>query len=143
MRELDQLEGLLQRLDEGEPRDRPTTFDYDSVSARFHEVRRALEAEFRTDLRFETGAKIQDAAFHSYVALPSPLGPASVRFSNFGDLTSIWSDEKTVPPEILVRAIGVLERHGYVYVPFSLLERPFTQDDPNIRDWWTRFFDYV
>ena len=141
MRDVDKLWKLLMDLDAQEPRECATNFDHAESISRFHKVREALETEFQTQLPYESGPAIQDAAFHSWVALPSPKGPASVRFSNFDALVAVWGDDETVPTDLLERAVGVLERHGYTFVPFSLLKQP--HEEPDIPDWWARFFEYV
>jgi hypothetical protein len=96
--------------------------------------------------RVETGSHIQDASFHSHVCLPVGNGHfALIRFSNFGDLVTVSDDE--LVPEMTMRVVrGLISRHGYIYVPATVLAEPYTGTNPGvtgIRSWWIRYFDWV
>jgi hypothetical protein len=94
-------------------------------------------------LELETGSLIQDASFHSQILLPS--NPPRIRFSNFGDMVSV-RDEKSVSPGFLAVIRRLCEQFGYVYIPEEVLKQPYTGKNPGvrgIRNWWTRYFDWV
>ena len=137
---------ILERHDDPRRWEYPVGFDYGATTRRFTEFAEALSSALGVPLRSETGSLIQDASFHSQIFLPLGEGRhAVIRFSNFGDMATLSEDEP-VPPELLKAVVGLLERHGYVYVPASVLAQPYTGRNTGvtgIRDWWIRYFDWV
>jgi hypothetical protein len=60
------------------------------------------------------------------------------------------NDDDGLPPDLLVRIQATLERYGYVYMPYALLEKPYPGVNPDvnpdvtgIETWWIRYFDWV
>jgi hypothetical protein len=40
----------------------------------------------------------------------------------------------------------LFEQHGYVYMPATILEQPYTGNNPGVTgipNWWIRYFDWV
>ena len=141
---------LLQKHDDPRRWESPIRFDYESATRRFAAFTEVLSAvlglPLGLPLNSETRSHIQDASFHSqiYVRLDAERNALS-RFSNFGDLATVSEDEP-IPEEILKTIVGLLEKHGYIYVPASILDQPYTGKNPGvtgIRNWWIRFFDWV
>jgi hypothetical protein len=140
---------LLQRHDDPKHCEHPPGFDYKMAERRFAKFAEALSSALGVPLKSETGAKIQDASFHSQIYLP--LGEeryALIRFSNFGDMATVGtvSEDESVPAALMKTVVELLEKHGYVYVPASVLDRPYTGRIPGelgIGTWWIRYFDWL
>ncbi len=137
---------LLQRHDDPQRWEFPNGFDYDAATVRSAMFADALAVALGQPLRLESGSDIQDASFHSQIYLP--LGKerfALIRFSNFGDMVTVSEDEP-VSNELIQMVVDLMKKHDYMYVPSSVLEQPYTGKNSGvtgIRDWWTRFFDWV
>jgi hypothetical protein len=137
---------LIERYDDPAHWDYPLGFDYKAATGRFVKFVEALSSALNTPLNSETGSAIQDASFHSQIFLPlDKKRHALIRFSNFGDMTTVSEDEP-VPEALLKVVVELLVTHGYVYIPASVLEQPYTGKNPGvtgIRNWWIRYFDWV
>lgn len=142
---------LLRRHDDPTHWDLPDNFDYESARARVEKFAAALASAFGflrrlgsgQHLELETGSLIQDASFHSQILIPIPQ--PGIRFSNFGDMVSVW-DEKSVSPELLQTIRNLCDQLGYVYVPEDILKQPYTGSNPGVSgipDWWTRYFNWL
>jgi len=137
---------LLHRHDDPNRWEYPRGFDYAAATRRFTEFTEALRSALGVSLKSESGSAIQDASFHSQIF--PPFGEerhTAIRFSNFGDMATI-SEEVPVPPELVKVVIALLEKLGYVYVPASVLDQPYTGKNPGVtgmRTWWIRYFDWV
>jgi hypothetical protein len=142
---MDYLE-LLRRHDHPTHWEHPPGFDYRAATERFARFVDELSAELGAAPRVETGVHIQDASFHGQVFLPPPGGrQALIRFSNFGDMATV-SDDESVPEATLAAVLGLLGKHGYVYVPGAVLAQPYTGSNPGVTGidtWWIRYFDWV
>ncbi|REK10777.1 MAG: hypothetical protein DWQ37_15140 [Planctomycetota bacterium] len=138
--------GLLEQYDDPQRWDYPEGFDYDAASMRFADFVDALSDALGQALKTESGSCIQDASFHSQIYLPLDKQRfALIVFSNFGDMVT-FSEDEPIPVDLKETVMNLLKRHEYVYVPSSVLERPYTGKNPGvtgIRDWWTRYFDWV
>ena len=138
---MEELESSLLQFDDPIP-----GFAYRESIARFRAVAKELSNELGAELRTETETHIQDASFHSQIYLPGGwFGHHLIRFSNFGEMVSI-NDDDGLPPDLLERIQAILKRHGYVYMPYALLEQPYTGVNPGvtgIETWWIRYFDWV
>jgi hypothetical protein len=94
--------------------------------------------------------QVQDASFFCDVGGYREVQPRMfypvilVRFSAFGHLVTITSDD-VVAPSTIASLITALGDAGFTYVPADELDEPYTGRNPNIRDasWWIRFFDYL
>jgi hypothetical protein len=137
---------LLRRHDHSTQWEYPPGFDYLAATGRFARFVEELCAKLGVALRSETGARIQDASFHSQVFLPLPGDQhALIRFSNFGDMAAISDDEPVAEPT-MAAVVGLLAKHGYVYVPANVLAQPYTGSNPGVTGidtWWIRYFDWV
>src|SRR5262249_41171153 len=112
---------LLRQHDDPQRWEHPVGFDYDAASRRFAKFRDALSALLNMPLTSETGSYIQDASFHSQIYVPLDSERyALIRFSNFGDMATVSEDE-SVREEMKRAIIDLLETHGYLYVPATVL----------------------
>lgn len=143
---MDELETALLRFDDPIHWEYPPNFAHRESIVRFRAVASELSNELGVELRMETETQIQDASFHSQIYLPGGwFGHHLIRFSNFGEMVSINEDDG-LPPDLLERIQEILSRHGYVYIPYVLLEQPYTGVNPGvtgIETWWIRYFDWV
>jgi hypothetical protein len=137
---------LLRRHDHPTHWEYPPGFDYRAATERFARFVEELSAKLGVSLRAETGVHIQDASFHSQVFLPLPGdGHALIRFSNFGYMATV-SDDDPVPEPTMDAVVGLLAKHGYVYVPAGVLAQPYSGSNPGVTGidtWWMRYFDWV
>lgn len=142
---MDHIE-LLKRHDDPQRWEYPEGFDYDRATKRFATFADDLSVALGHQLNTESGSHIQDASFHSQIYLPlNDEWRAVMRFSNFGDMVAI-SDDESVPAQSMKLILDLLTKHGYVYVPSSVLEESYPGTNPGvtgIRDWWIRYFDWV
>jgi len=132
---------LLERFDDPNHWERPADFDWPSESRAFGVFIADLQKELRREVDFETGTRIQDASFHSQIALPGGL----LRFSSFGWMIAFAPDSE-VAEEILAVVRKLAATHGYILVPTAELERPYPRGDGTrfgIGTWWIRYFDYL
>mgnify|MGYP001035425781 CR=1 FL=1 len=124
----------------------PPGFDHEAAIARFARFLAALSAVLGESIPSETGCHIQDASFHSQAFLPLASGQRGlIRFSDFGDMATIC-DDVPIPEPTMKAVLEQLARHGYVYVPATVLHAPYTGGNPGvtgISSWWIRFFDWV
>jgi uncharacterized protein (TIGR02996 family) len=140
------IEALLQQHDDPRNGEHPPGFDHRAAIQQFTIFATALASTLRVSLRPETDSAIQDASFHGQLFIP--LGEeryAVIRVSTFGNMATISEDEP-VAPELLQTVIGLLKKHGYVYVPAGVLEQPYTGKNPGvtgISTWWIRYFDWL
>jgi hypothetical protein len=101
------------------------------------------DASFLTDIGVYRDAEKTQATTRIYFV------EIAVRFSNFGNLVTIWSaDENLHAADYDVsEMIKILNRHGYVYVSASDLGEIYDGKNRVLRDdkttWWTRYFDYL
>lgn len=127
----------------------PSGFDHLAAIAKFEAFSKELSLSLGLPLKTETGSYIQDASFHSQIYVPQTDDRyAQVRFSNFGNMVSVFSvfEDQPVTEDMLEIIKVLLEKHGYVYVPESILDQPYTGRNPGvtgISNWATRFFDWV
>lgn len=137
---------LLRQHDDPRRWEYPVGFDYDTAMRRFADFANALSTLLSVPLRSETGNYIQDASFHSQIYLPLDSERyALIRFSNFGDMATVSEDEP-LPEEMKRVIINLFAKHGYVYVPATVLDQPYTGANPGvtgIENWWIRYFDWV
>jgi hypothetical protein len=135
---------MLKHYDDPDHWEYPSDFYYDQEIARYHTFVAQLCAALRMDLRSETGNLIQDASFHSQLFLPGKEGkPVALRFSNFGQMVSVYEEENVA--DILPTVKEILAK-DYVYVPPRLLKRPYNGKNRVVTDiatWWQRYFDWV
>jgi len=138
-------QALLRKLDDPVRWEYPPGFAHQDAIKRFLDFAHQLEHALGVALETETGTAIQDASFHSQVRVPSPDSVVQLRFSNFGDLVAL-SAEDSVATDIVDTIKRLALSLGYVYVPTRSLTTPYTGRNPGvtgIRDWWTRYFDWV
>lgn len=137
---------LLRQYDDPWSWEYPVGFDYDAATRRFAKFADALSALLGVPLKSETGSHIQDASFHSQIYVPLDSERYTlIRFSNFGNMATVREDE-LVPDEMKGTIIDLFEKHGYVYVPATVLDQPYTGTNTGvtgIRNWWIRYFDWV
>jgi hypothetical protein len=89
--------------------------------------------------------QIQDATHFAELRVRQEIShetSAVIRFSKFGKLTTILRAEK-LGNEKLQLVLQELQKHGYVYVPATILESPYDGQIQGIETWMTRFFYYV
>ena len=119
----------------------PRDFERHRAIARFRGFAAALDAAAGSAHDIETGSQIQDASFHSQIA----LGSGWLRFSNFGDMVSITPDYE-LDDATLALVSSLCHEKGYCFVPTAFGELPYDGTNPGvtgIRDWWIRYFDWV
>jgi hypothetical protein len=137
---------LLRENDDPTQWEYPRDFDYHLATTEFAKFADELSMAQGVALKTETGVIIQDNSFHSQICIPLPGDRSAVnRFSNFGKMVTVSEDE-SVPKEMLSTMKELFSRHGYVYVPASILDQPYTGRNPGvtgIRTWWIRYFDWV
>ena len=127
----------------------PSGFDYGLATAKFEVFSKERSLSLGLPLKTETGSHIQDASFHSQIYVPQADDRyAQVRFSNFGNMVSVFDvfEDQPVTENMLEIIKKLLEKHGYIYVPASILGQPYTGRNPGvtgIRNWGIRFFDWV
>lgn len=133
------VDALLREHDDPERWEYPLDFDYNSAQSRFNQFLELLELELNQKFPSDTGARIQDASFHSQILLPGGL----LRFSNFGDMLGL-SPGHEVPSPILEAIAAVAQLLEYHLIPAELLERQYPgRDVTGIKDWWTRYFAWL
>ena len=145
---------LLRSADHPKCGDWPPGFDRDAAEARFLRLAERIEQVVDRPCYVETGAGLQDSAFHGQVLLPTDLWNADgdgdgifVRASNFGNLATIACDSAHVPEEYLRLLAAVLTSMGYEYVPEEILWEPYDGefswpcDDGRAHPWWDRYFN--
>lgn len=124
----------------------PPGFDYEVANSRFRIFMKDLSSLVGEQIPYETGSYIQDASFHSQAYLPLPVeGHALIRFSNFGEMVAI-DNEDLVPDATLKSVQNLIASRGYIFVPASVLDEPYTGRNPGvtgISHWWVRYFDWV
>lgn len=127
----------------------PPDFDCKREEAAFRRFAKELESVLCLRFDIETGAKIQDASFHSQITIVhSEDDHTLLRFSNFGRLATVYglNDGEQVPTDLLKAIVHLLGEHGYVYIPPSELEVRYTKPaglEIGIHDWFYRFFEYL
>jgi hypothetical protein len=150
---------LLREIDDRESWEFPRGFDYEAAERHFLEFVRELERACGLRLNAETGASIQDAAFHGQIFLRgwivqrelAPHETVLLRVSNWGNLATL-SEEAVIHPAAFARIRATLVTFGYRYVPPAVLAlpysgsaRPYTGaelDGTAGTTWWIRFFDW-
>lgn len=138
------LLSLLEELDESGSIEEPNGYDHEAAVTKFEAFVRDFEREIGKAARVETRAFIQDASFHSQL-LPLFEGNDAhwLRFSRFGEMVSIYQDDG-VPPSLLRQIVALSRRHGYRFVPYRLLARPYPAADGGaMSDWYRRYFDWI
>lgn len=88
----------------------------------------------------------QDAALVMWALVskrgePEALCPA-IRFSTYGRLATIEGEE-LLSPGTVTAIQHHLERRGYRFVSTRVLLAAPKAGEPDLSDWWTRFFDYL
>ena len=119
----------------------PEHFDRRSANSRFKAFAAALDQATGLVHAVETESYIQDASFHSQIA----LGSSWLRFSNFGDMVAITPDHVLDEPTLAI-VQGLCRGMGYAFVPTEFAELPYDGKNPGvtgIRNWWIRYFDWV
>lgn len=135
-------QALLHRHDHEIYGEFPPGVDWRNVLQRMQRCVEELAAVLGVDLEPDWSA--QDANFWCEMWLPLESGEmALIRFSSFGDMVAVIEDD-TVPNRVLDQAQQVFAQHGFVYVPYAVLDAPYTGCAPagTIATWWDRFFDY-
>ena len=83
----------------------------------------------------------QDAAHYAQIVIPHrPDEISRIVFSKAGGLVGI-SNEQALGKNTK-RVIELIESHGGVYIPESLLRSPYIGQEPGYDSWWHRFLDY-
>lgn len=135
------MNSLLEHYDDPEHWEQPAGFDWSAESRSFAAFVADLKRRFDRTFEVETGQLIQDASFHSQIALPGGW----LRFSKFGRMIALTPGSE-VPDNILAGIHDLAEEHRYTLVPTADLERPYPRGDGvrlGIRTWWIRYFDWL
>ncbi len=145
-----EAELLLRGFDDPHSLEAPRDFDHIEANARLLRLAHEVTQLVGEDCELETWPAIQDASFHGAIWLPqsvlTDLDAASIRTSNFGRLITVYDSDNVVKPEILAALRVLFERSGYRYVPSAALRRPYKGRhgaSDRLRDWGTRYFDYL
>lgn len=72
----------------------------------------------------------------------------AIRFSNFGQLFTVYSCLDPIPDRYDVPSIlKFIQQHGWRYVPADELDVPYDGVNDVLKQaritWWIRFFDYL
>lgn len=137
---------LLERHDDPVLAEYPDGFNYKEAERRFYEFVTDFAGQWDRPLDSETGVLIQDASFHGLIRVPLVNDEhVSVWFSNFGDMAT-FAEEVTVPDSLKQTLITLFEKHRYVYIPYEILEKPYSGKIPGVtgfKTWWRRSFDWI
>lgn len=136
---IDATKALLADLDDPDHLEYPPQFDYLAAQQRFESF--ISEIQHQTGMAFvkETGVSIQDATFHSQAILPGGI----LRFSNFGNLIALAPGHQ-VPSDLMETLQFLAPDFDYRLVQTELLQHKYDgAAAADIRDWWTRFFDWL
>jgi len=137
---------LLRRYDDPVRWEYPAGFDHAQAVQRFQRFAKELAQLWGKQVKNETEVEIQDASFHSQILIPVRDGEFVVaRFSNFGDMAT-FAEEVVVPDDLRQVLLALFDKHGYVYVEADILNQQYSGSNPGvtgIRDWWTRYFDWL
>ena len=121
-------------------------FDSTCAFKRFRLFLYELNAAAGDDFRFECGGQTEDATFHSQVFISdSEDDICFIRFSNFGDLVSIYSDHE-VDRQLNKLILSLLAKHNYTYLPFAETALEYTglnAGRAGIDTWWSRYFGWI
>jgi hypothetical protein len=145
------LRNVLLKYDELGAYEFPSSFNYFELEERTTRVATQLHLD-GTRITCEGAAYNQDASFSIAILLhdfqketPRGLATPSIRFSNFGNLTSLtWSDQ--IPKEALAKLIQILESHDFTFLPEQDLQKPYDgimNDRKTFCSWWVRYFDWL
>lgn len=128
---------LLEKFDDSKYWEYPPGFDYNDAVVRFKLFVAELVKTLGGPVVIETESLIQDASFHSQVHLSN----AWLRFSNFGNMAAL-TDETSLPKGSLQKIKRLLESHGYIFMPSSLLEQPYYRKESRSY-WYSELVDTV
>jgi hypothetical protein len=135
--------GLLRQSDDPVHYDAPPDLDLEAAESRMRAFAHALSIALGVSLRTESGVLLQDANYHGEVFLPSTGAiESSIRFSNFGNLVTIFRTEDVRSDWVNV-ITDLIEEHGYSYVPEAVLQQSYTGRNKGIsgvKDWFQRYF---
>lgn len=134
----------------------PEEMDWRAMEARVDALRPLVEQ--LTGHSFEVSLR-QDASFYGDLTSQyrredgnEILTLLAVRFSNFGDLFTVWSiGARELPADVVAQVIELTRDHGFVYVAYEALRAPYTGVVEGFKDltkvsvsnWFTRFFDHL
>lgn len=137
---------ILERFDET-AWEFPSDFDQEALSHGVTSVQRKLEQRFGRKLK--VSGRIEDASFHADIFVrDKPVGPvvrnSTVRFSNFGRLATVTSDDLLVGNELEV-ICEVLKEYEFTFIPAEALEVDYFGQvkEDGVDSWWRRYFDYI
>jgi hypothetical protein len=143
---------LLEQADDPRHAEYPPGFDWSALRARVASLQPELERiAGRT---FVLDDKPQDASFFGDLSIQQP-GPEpncidtlfAVRFSNFGDLFTIWNHchAEELPEAVAAKLVSSVEQAGFRFIPAAALDELYSGRHPGFSGaaWWLRFFDYL
>ena len=140
----EKLKQLLSSIDSVDDYESPDYFNYTLELEKVKKLKIILDQLL--GLTLEIDNYVQDASFFTTLSfVHDNLCDIAIRFSNYGNLTSIYiyKLEAKLPIKVLIQT---LEDNGYVYVSCDALEVPYDGIDKNVFDggtWWDRYFNYV
>ncbi len=140
---------LLEHTDDPEHVECPPDFQWSALQARVVVLQSKLERI--GGRKFVLCDGVQDASFFADLSIQR-LGHKytetvfAVRFSNFGNLFTTWSQCETerLPEAMTAELVAAVEREGFVFVSLAALDEPYSGRHPGFigTTWWFRFFDY-
>jgi hypothetical protein len=98
------------------------------------------------EISHRTGLSIQDASFHSELAIRKGDRAALLRFSNFGYFAAIWDKDQCLSAQERQLVERILAMQGDRLVDADLLEREYTGRNPGVsgfRTWRERYFEFI
>lgn len=130
----------------------PPGFNREALLRRIRALSPSLDAI--SGRRFELDDHAQDASFCADLWIQRPSTKPNridvvfaLRFSNFGDLFTVWShcEAERLPDAAQARLIEETARAGFRFVPKEVLERAYSGPCSFARaaTWGERYFDYL
>lgn len=130
----------------------PPDANWSNEISRVKQFTPELEEVLKESLRLDDG--VQDASFFADLGVlaeqKNPNGTTHlcylicIRFSWFGGMFSIYG--KNTERYDTAKAVHVLNKHGYTYVPACELDAPhdgINKPYESNLTWWIRYFDYL
>lgn len=141
----------LQKYDELGSYEFPRDFNYFELEVMAKKVDAAIR-ETGLKTTFEGAVYNQDASFSIAIILDdykvvsnNVFHLPTIRFSNFGFLTSLTGKEM-IPIEKQGAIVKILLESGFDYIPDNELDSPYDgvmEDKKTFSTWWIRYFDWL
>lgn len=150
-----EVKEILSRFDEIGRFENPVDFHYDSLMYSIKKLKVELETEF--EYSFDIDGNVQDASFICDLIIPDQLliKPNqtflhSIRFSNFGRLTTI-NGLDNLNLDIIQKILPIIRNSNFIYLDSNEIDVEYDGKFENFKSilndytptWYTRYFDYL